>query len=510
MKRKITTFLISFLFFTANNGFSQPDKNVNYQELIKQSQNLAFNFQFDKSRALAIKALNQNPLRPEAFNRLAQNYLWFYLGSKNTGEFYKFIDYSDTSIARAEKLLDNNPNNTELLYLFGNIYKQRAMAFIEKQEKLSAFWAAKKAVGYYKDVLDLDKTFFDAKGGIGIFEYALSFVPGYLKWALSLTGLSYNKEDGFDKIVKAYNLGKRDKPEITFHTAKLYDEYLADYPKALEIIKKLLEQFPNNQLFHFQYAVELLKNKQPEKAGTEIDKVMKLSNPHFNQTESFANFLKADSYFYQNKFDKALNYYLEFLKTTKTVDYTGIASYRTAICYYFSGLDNNVEMFKRYLILAANGNLDLEEDAYAKNISSVLLKYGITPPHAEIIKIENLFKAGKYEKVIATVNKNISSFRDSDLKALALIYLAGSYIEQNKLNEALSKIEELLSIKITRELWTKPMALFYKAKIKYKMKDYQRIYKPLKIAEDSNKYEKQNLIQSYINGLKRKVKDLGY
>ncbi len=501
-------FFIAWILLSTIN-YAQKTEST-YEELIVQSNRLAYNFKFDESRALTIKALNQKPNKPEAYNQLAQNYLWFYLGSKNENEFYKFISYSDTSIVRAEDLLDQNPKNIELLYLLGNIYKQRAMAYGEKQETLSAFWATKKAVGYFEDVLDIDKTFYSAYGNIGIFEYALSFVPSYLKWALSITGLSSNKEEGFKKIEKAYLQGKRDKTEIKFHAAKLFDEYLADYEKSSNILSSLLNEYPDNALFHYQYALEFIKNKELDEARKELDKVLEINNPKFAQTSSFANLLKADTYFFQNKFEKALNYYLEFLKTTKTIDYTGIASYRTAICYYFSGLDNNIELFKRYLILAANGNLDIEEDAFANEKSHILLKFGLTHPHAEIIKIENLCKSGEYKKVIKRVSENIDSFQDNELKALALIYLSGAYIEVNNLHKAQKILDDLLKIKVKREFWIKPMALFYKAKIKFKMKDYQRMDTPLKVAEDANEFSKQNLIQSYINGLRRKLKDLGY
>ncbi len=502
-------YILFILLLSSVISYSQITK-PEYIDLINQSEELAYNFRFDEARVLTLKALELKPNRPEALHQLAQTYLWFYLGSKNPAEFYKFIDYSDSSITKAEELLDKNSKDVNLLYLFGNIYKLRAMAYGEKQETLRAFWATKKAVGYFNDVLDIDKTFYAAYAGKGMFEYALSFVPGYLKWALSITGLSSSEEYGFNHIEKAYNKAKRNRNEIEFHAAKLFDEYLADYKKSIEIMDGLVKKYPSNSLFRYQLALEFIKNKELEKAAAELDKVLEINHPKFVQTNSFANLLKADTYFFQNKFNKALEYYLKFLKTTKTIDYTGIASYRTAICYYFSGLDNNVELFKRYLILAANGNQDIEEDAIAGEKSLILLKFGLTHPHAEVIKIENMYNAGQYEKIIKDVKANQASFKDNELKALSSLYLAGAYIELNKLSKAVKIIDDLLKIKITKDLWIKPMALFYKAKIKYKMKDFQRIDKPLQVAEEANEYRKKNLIKSYINNLRRKIKDLGY
>jgi len=498
---------IVLIFLTYSFSFGQTTKSE-YESLVSEGENLAYEFKFDESRVALLSAIRLHPEKPEAYHQIAKHYLWYYLGSKNISEYYKFVGYSDSSLTRAENQIDQNPDDLQTLYLLGNIYKQRSMAFAEYQNTMDAFWAARNAVGYYEDALDVDPDYSSAFGGIGIFEYSLSFIPSFLQWALPITGLSADQDGGFAKLEKAYENGKKDKIEYMFHIAKLYDEYLADYNKSINVLKKLVLMFPENSLFHYQLGLEYLKVKNLYKAEIELDKVIEISHPKFVQTNAFANFLKGDLYFFQNKFDKALEYYLKFLTTSRTIDYTGIASYRTALCYHFADGDNS-EVFRRYLKLAANGNHDIEDDAYANEVSQVVLKFGFTGQMENLLKLENLYYAGKYKEVIENSLKKSYLFQDKDMSALASFYVSSALIEENNLVEAKKIAEELSVIDVSKNKWIKPMSFVNLAKIKFLQKDFLRVEQSLMEAEEFNDGKKQNFIQSQINSLRKKVKDLG-
>ncbi|MCP5063704.1 MAG: tetratricopeptide repeat protein [Ignavibacteriae bacterium] len=503
---KCKSFYIVLFFFISTLSFAQQS-NGEYERLLVEGENLAYEFKFDESRVALLSAIRLNHEKPEAFHQIAKHYLWYYLGSKSISEYYKFISYSDSSLVRAERYNDLNPDNLQTLYLLGNIYKQRSMAFAESQNTMDAFWAARSAVGYYEDVLDIESTYFSAYGGLGIFEYSLSFLPSFLQWTLPVTGLSADQNEGFAKLENAYENGDKDKVEYMFHIAKLYDEYLADYDKAIGILQKLVSMFPENSLFHYQLGLEYLKVRNLNQAEVEFDKVIEINHPKFIQTNAFANFLKGDLYFFQNKFDKALDFYLEFLTTSKTIDYTGIASYRTALCFHFID-DNNNEVFRRYLKLAGNGNLEIEDDAFANEVSQIVLKFSFTGQMENLLKLENMYYAGQYKDVIENSLKKTNSFQDQDMSALASYYLSCALIEENNLVEAKKIAEELSTVDLRRNKWIMPMSFVNLAKIKFKQKDFVRVEQSLIDAEEINDGRKQYLIQSHINGLRRKVKEL--
>ncbi|MBK7979985.1 MAG: tetratricopeptide repeat protein [Ignavibacteriae bacterium] len=490
--------IIFFLFATLTYGQSLK----NYQNLVDRSDNLIFNYEFDKALDLLNSAIENHRERPEAFLILSKIYLWYYLGSSNPSDLKLFNDYSDSVVAKCGNIIDDK-KDINILYLLGNIYKYKAMMSAANSNSLDAFWATKTSVGYYEDVLDIDSTYYSAQGGIGIFEYALTFVPSFFSWALTFTGLSANDNSGFEHVKQAYQKGKKDKIEMQFHLSKLYDEYLADYRKSINLLDELIEDFPKNNILVYQRAIEYIKSENLNKAKIDLENVIKNGHPKFAQTISYSKFLLGDVYFRQNNFEKALDYYQQFLQTSKTIDYTGIASLRAAICNHF--LDNTNE-YRKYMVLASNGNQDIEEDSYAKDLSLRFLENGLSKDWENQIKIENYYLSGNNKKVIDSVNEIIDSVKDQEVKSLLLNFKSSSLIEQNNFKEAKSIANNLKKYDLQSSFWIKPMAYVNLAKISLAEKNYAAVKQYIKAASDINNYRRKNLIKSYINNIKLSIK----
>ena len=496
MKKLIFTlyFLLAFQIFAV--------QNPKYKKIINLAEKLSYNFEFETCDSLINRAIELAPQYPEAYLLKAKIHLWYFLGSKDKDDYKLFFNFSDSAIQKTDELLELNKDNTQLIYLLGNIYKYRAMAYGSNGNTLDAFWSTKKSVSFYEDVIDLDSTIYSAYGGIGIFEYALSYVPALFNWALTISGLSADQNNGFSYIEKASTKGKLDKIEYTFHLSKLYDEHLADYDKSSSILADLISQFPNNSLFHYQAAIAYIKNRKLNKAIKELELVSKINNPKFLQTNSFSNFLLGDIYFRKKEYKTALEYYLTFLTTTKTIDYTGIASLRTAYCYYF--LDN-INEFKRYAIKASNGNLDLEDDKFAKEMGLHILGNGFSEERKILIEIENSYLAGNNKESLQIINNNLDSLETDNIIAQAKLYKSSILLENKKLAEAEISLNGMDSLDLRSAEWVQPMYLLNIAKIKYLKGKYKMAKEYLELAEIKNDYQNKNLIKSQINGFKRKL-----
>ncbi len=194
---------------------------------------------------------------------------------------------------------------------------------------------------------------------------------------------------------------------------------MADYTNSIRILNSLITNYPNNTLFRYQAAIEYIKTHKLNKALKELEIVLKINHPKFSQTNSFSNFLLGDIYFRKKEYKNALEYYLAFLTTTKTIDYTGIASLRTAYCYYF--LDN-IKEFRRYAIIASNGNLDLEDDKFAKEMSLNILGNGFSDEHKILIEVENSYLSGDYSEGLQLINNNLDSLKVDHILAQLKYY----------------------------------------------------------------------------------------
>lgn len=492
--------VLALIFISCTLLFSQNQSD--YSKLIYTADNLAYNFQFDSSRVLIQNAIATSPDRPEAYELLSKIHLWYALGSKDQNMADSFFVYSDSTIDRCDKLIDRNGDEKDILYILGNIYKYRAMVYGTIGSTLDAFWATKKSVSFFEDVIDIDSNYYSAYGGIGIFEYALSYVPAMFNWALTISGLAANKNNGFNLIKKAATKASKDNIEYKFHYTKLLDEHYAEYSKSIEILTGLTNKYPENSLFHYQLAIEYIKSRDLEKADSELDIVIKKNHPKFSLTNSFSLFLKGDIYFRNNKWEKALKYYQQFIQKTNSIDYTGIASFRSAYCNFFL---NNQNEFRKLLILSSNGNPDIEDDSYANEMSDIIIENGMDEERKLLIKIENAYFRGDDSFVINN-SGSIDSLINPDMKAEAYIYLSDALIKKNKLADAKIAARKSKAIKVTNSLWTKPMSMYNLALIDYKEKKYGSARQLVTISENINDYRNKNLIQSYINNLKSKLK----
>ncbi len=412
--------------------------NRGLDSLLDLGKEYSYQFEFQKAQEIYEEIIQKHPNSPFALHSLSQNYLWFYLGSKDSLYKNLYKNYSEEAIRKAEVLYNKDEDDHELNNLIGNIYLLKSMLHATEGNSMDAFWAIKSSVSYFEDAVELDENYYDPYLGLGTIKYALSFVPGFLGWAISITGLSGDKEEGLRLVKLAYDRGKSSKTEGAYHLAKIYTEYNAEYDSAKIYLDYLIKDYPQNILFLYQYSLLMIDMKELEKAEETLTKIIDTDNEKFSQTNSFAIFLRAEIAFKQNDFSKAVLLYDEFLLATKSIDYTGLAHLKIGLCYEM--LQNNL-LAKKYFILARNGNLDIPEDMKAKKESYLLYDKKFTRNDKSIILAENYFESGKYTKSIDTISEIDMSELENDSAIKLKIIEAKSYLRLEKLIKAKEIVE---------------------------------------------------------------------
>lgn len=497
MKSKLLLLLVFFLL-----GLAVTKGQSNYEMQIKKGLNLAYNFQLEDAEKVFSRAMQIIPARPEAYHYIAQCHLWGFLGSKDLTELKIFSKWSEMSVEKAEALFNKNPKDYKLNYLLGNIYLLKAMASGADNSTLSAFSSSKTAFSFFEKTLELNPNYFDAYRGLGVFNYALDFIPGVFKWAVSLSGMKADREKGFNLVRTAYRKGIDDRTESAFHLAKMYTDYVAEYDSAQAVLKNLLSQFPDNPLFNYQTAIVLTKAGDLKEAEKYCNKVIRLNHPSVLQMNSLARFVKGDTYYKRNDFVNAAKYYSEFIENSKDIDYTGIANYRLAVCAFING---NTELYKKSLLDAGEGNTDIFEDEYAKRVSQRLNGRGFSKEEILLIKSKNDYDARKYQNTIINLMPVVYSINNADLKAEAFLLLAESSIQLKKLDDAARYIYSADSISVENSEWVIPKSLYLKSLLEYKKGNYKSAISFFEKASDENEYDFKDEISVLLNHLKRKI-----
>jgi len=480
--------------------------NTQLDSLLKLGREYSYQFEFQKAENLYQDLMEKFPNSPYASHYLSQNYLWFYLGSKDSTYKFLYEKYGKIAFNKAEKLYDKDEDDPKLNNLIGHIYLLKSMLYATEGNSMDAFWAIKSSVSYFEDAVELDQNYYDSYLGLGTIKYALSFVPGFLGWAISIAGLSGDKEKGLRFIKIAYDKGSSSKTEAAYHLSKIYTEYNAEYDSAKIYLDYLIEKYPNNILFLYQYAILLIDTRELEKADKILTEIINLNNKKFSQTTSFSIFLKAEITFKQNDFNKAISIYDKFLRTTKSIDYTGLAHLKIGLSYVMLG-DSLIA--KKYFILARNGNLDIPEDQKAKNDSYLFYDKIFTENDRNIILAENYFASGKYQKSLNTiVEVNISKLDYNSLIKLKILE-AESLLSLDKIKYAESAIENFQDdLRLSSSSFRAEYFLVL-AEIKYAENDYKSSQKYLDLSFDYIDESNNKLMRHLVNlksKLRRKIR----
>ncbi|MFA7229052.1 MAG: tetratricopeptide repeat protein, partial [Melioribacteraceae bacterium] len=472
------------------------------QSLIQQGMNQAYNMEFKSAEKTFNRVLELRPNSPLGYYYISKIHFWTYLGSRDQGEYTVFMKFAELAQQKVDKALEADPKDFQMTYIAGNLASYKAMAQATFNSTVDAFWASKKAVGFFEETLELNPKFYDAYLGLGLFDYAMSFVPDFLKWAVNLTGLTSDKERGFRYIKTAFRKGTYDKTEAAFHLSKIYTDYLAEYDSAYTLLQNLSSRYPDNVLFGYQSSIALIKDRQLDRAVQVLNRVIALENKKMPQVTALAYFRKAEILFKKNQFRAAIKQYDKFLDSSKELDLTGLAAYNRALCYKFLG--NNLQ-FRQNLLLARGGNLDVFEDSYAKHKSEKFLANEITPADLKLIRMRNYLDSGKDNIVLDSLKAEISNSENSESRAVSLIYYSEAAMNLKRYSEASHNADLALAVEQSTEKWVEPMAKLLKAKARYFSGALNEAKSLLQDAQNSNEYEFADSIQSQIEWLKRKL-----
>ncbi|MGB5287966.1 MAG: hypothetical protein WBN42_05715, partial [Ignavibacteriaceae bacterium] len=167
-----------------------------------------YNFNFKTAEKTFDDIIKNYPENPAGYHYKSISHLWFYLDSKSDYDFDNFYAYTDTAIKKAEIFLNKDSSDVFSLYILGSVYANRTFAFTRDENYFDAIFAASKFYSYFNDLLNIDSLYYDAYMGKGLYNFAISQAPQTWSWALSLSGMTGDKQAGLDYLEIAARKGQ--------------------------------------------------------------------------------------------------------------------------------------------------------------------------------------------------------------------------------------------------------------------------------------------------------------
>ena len=500
MKKK--TFLLVYLIITfifSQAVFAQAEiKNA-----ILRGLDNCYGFRWSQAEITFQRLIDKYHDDPRGYHYKSSIYFWYYFSNKDKADLQRFIEYSDQAIEKAVALLDNDENNTEILYILGANYSYRAMAFTQEGKFLDAVWATKKSESFLNKVIELNPRFYDAYLGLGLYNFAMGQIPKAFQWALSLAGMKGNKEKGLEYIKEAMTHGTYSRVEARFYYSQILTDFFSDYSTASNYMNSLIARYPNNLLFNYSLAVIYIKERKLDQAERILRRLRNTHTSKFKQLIAYSNFLTGDVLFKKNKFDSATVYYNKFILTTLDNDYTGIANYRLGVCYEFMG---QKDVSKAYFKLSDRGNLDIDDDIYAKRRGELLADEGFTKDDMDLIRFTHYVETGRYKTAVDSLSYLAKNTISNDIKAEALLHLSDALFSLKRYEASADTALTAKSLKIKNEKWIKPFACYFAARAKEKLGEDADAKLYLEQADDYKNYDYQNKLKNLLFALKSREK----
>jgi tetratricopeptide (TPR) repeat protein len=172
--------------------------------------------------------------------------------SKDTvdpGDEKRLRDTIETAIQKADAMLSKNPNDVRALYAKGisngTLASFEAMA---KRSYVSAHSRARVAHDLHEQVLKLDPTFEDANLAIGVYDYVVGAIPGFVRFLLSPFGVrGAGKDIGIEELEAAAAKGKVASTDAKLILIVVYNREKR-YEQSLQLIEALRAKYPRNFL----------------------------------------------------------------------------------------------------------------------------------------------------------------------------------------------------------------------------------------------------------------------
>jgi len=180
-----------------------------------------------------------------------------------------------TAIAKCDAMLKKNPKDIRALYAKG--IANATLASFEasaKRSYLSAGSKAKVARDLHQQVLEMDPTFDDARMAVGMFNYVVGVIPGFVRLLLLPLGIrSAGKEVGIEQLETAAAKGKNTSTDARMMLIVVYNREKR-YDDALKIVSELHTRYPRNFVFELAKASTYGKMKRWDDAVGTYEQIL--------------------------------------------------------------------------------------------------------------------------------------------------------------------------------------------------------------------------------------------
>lgn len=353
-----------------------------------------YNLDFETAQKNMDLLQEQIPNHPYAhFGNMLIAWMRFSYGQEQSDDGFKknFEAVLNNSITGIKTWLKENPKDPEALMAIGATYGLKAFYSLEQHSWVSAYFSARKGIGFMNEAIEADPECYDAYFALGMYEYYTGSLGSVIKVLAKIIAIKGTPEKGIEYLNISASKGGFTKDSSKLLLVDIYNDRTTsrfDPARALIYINDVAEKYPVNPLLQFVKVIVNHENKNhalAEKQAREF--LSKIGKEPFYEEIYFPRAYTGigTSLMAQGKWEEAL----EVFKTAKekTFDHKPVTRWaawnllRLGQCYDALGMrEEAIKIYKLMLQQKTLWTFGEEPKKYIKTAFTKDMDTGPMPP----------------------------------------------------------------------------------------------------------------------------------
>ena len=184
------TILLLLIGITAGDSDpADPEKtdSLSFEEKLEHAVEQFYQTRWTKAQAIFNDLKEEYPKdpRPHFFESMMPFWEYFFIHQKSDLA-NKFLKQSESAVLLSEQQLDNNPNDTTMVFLLSGLHGYRSLVAASEKNYRVAMQSGITGFSYTRQLLSLGTNRPDAQIGRGMFYYMVGSIPGEVRWLTNL------------------------------------------------------------------------------------------------------------------------------------------------------------------------------------------------------------------------------------------------------------------------------------------------------------------------------------
>lgn len=268
------------LIASANN---EPDDASSIEEKLEYAIEQFYQTRWTESNKLFDDLKEEYPNDPRPYFFESMMPFWEYFFVHQQSELAdKFLSQSENAVSLSEQKLDENPNDTTMVFLLSGLHGYRSLVAASEKNYRVAMQSGVKGFSYTRQLLSIESNRPDAQIGRGMFYYMVGSIPGEVKWLTNIAGIRGDVETGFRELEKAADSESAIRYDAMMMLMYLHEKE-ENIEKAVMYAEQLADRFSENVIFLYKCGELYEQLGNTDRAVDNYKKVIAENNDHLQQ-----------------------------------------------------------------------------------------------------------------------------------------------------------------------------------------------------------------------------------